>query len=72
MQRLCVGWEYPETDTKPKQSHIFVITFILKHETAEAESQKEGLHPQYQAFLQSMTSTLSTQRLWIFYWTGFT
>ena len=33
--------------------------------------EKEGFHPQSQAFLQSMISILTTQCLWIFYWTGF-
>ena len=51
-----------------------MINFITEHETTEVYNSrimiKEGLHFQCQVFLQSIT--LSTQRLWIFYWTGFT
>ena len=57
---------YPEIDTKVKRSHIFMISFIPKRETALVRSSrmiKRRSCFQCQAFLQSMAFTLSTQRL---------
>ena len=57
---------YPEIDTKVKRSHIFMISFIPKRETALVRNSrmiKRRSSFQCQAFLQSMTFTLSTQRL---------
>ena len=54
---------YPEIDTKVKQSHIFMISFIPKRETAlvcNSRIIKRRSSFQCQAFLQSMTCTLST------------
>ena len=59
--------------TKTKPYFLWSLSFqsMKLQKFITQESSKEGLHTQCQAFLQWMTSTLSTQSVWIFYWTGF-
>ena len=58
--------------TKTKPYFLWSLLFqSMKLQKCITQESSKGLHPQCQAFLQWMTSKLSTQRLWTFYWTGF-
>ena len=56
-----------KTKTKPYFLWSLLFQSMKLQKCITQESSKEGLHPQCQAFLQWMTSKLSTQHLWIFY-----
>ena len=68
--KKLISWN----EYKTKRVIFFVITFFPKHENTEVYNPKiikRRSSFSMSSFLQSMTSTLSTKRLRIFYWTRF-
>ena len=60
-----------KTKTKPYFLWSLLFQNMKLQKCITREPWRKGLYFQCQAFLQSVTFTLSTQRLWIFYCTGF-